>query len=80
MEMHRGYKFVPGKMFSGIKSDFSRVLLDSTNRDDLFHSVERNFCDVISLKVETQITSNFACLPVSSVQLLVPNFKSICYP
>ena len=29
MEMQRGYKFVPGKMFSGIKSDFSRVLLYS---------------------------------------------------
>ena len=25
-----GYKFVPEKMFSGIKSDFSRVLLDSS--------------------------------------------------
>ena len=29
MKMQRGYKFVPGKMVSGIKSDFSRVLLDS---------------------------------------------------
>ena len=29
MEMQRGYKFIPGKMFSGIKSDFCRVLLES---------------------------------------------------
>ena len=33
---------MPRKMFSGIKSDFSRVVLDSRgeiwNRDDLFHS------------------------------------------
>ena len=29
MEMQRGHTFVPGKMFSGIKSDFSPVLLDS---------------------------------------------------
>ena len=29
MEMQRGHKFVPGKMFLGIKSDFSRVLLVS---------------------------------------------------
>ena len=30
MEMQKGggYKFVPGKMFSGIKCEFSRVLLD----------------------------------------------------
>ena len=25
----RGYKFIPGKMFSGIKIDFCRVLLES---------------------------------------------------
>ena len=41
MEMQRGYKFIPGKMFSGIKSDFRLVLLESrreiSNRDDLFH-------------------------------------------
>ena len=24
------------------------------NRDDLFHSVERKYCDVISLRVESQ--------------------------
>ena len=29
MEMQRGYEFVPGKMFPGIKSDFSDFLLDS---------------------------------------------------
>ena len=81
MEMHRGYKFVPGKMFSGIKRDFSRVLLDSRGKYRIAMTcsiLERNFCDVISLKVEKPITSDFACLPVSSVQLLVPNFKSIC--
>ena len=32
MEMQREYKFVPGKIFSGIKSDFSRVLLDSSGK------------------------------------------------
>ena len=31
-EMQRGYKLVPEKMFSGIKSDFSRVLLDFESR------------------------------------------------
>ena len=34
-----------------------------------------NFCDVISLKEEKPITLNFACLLVSWVPLLVPNFK-----
>ena len=29
IEMQRGYKFIPGKMFSGIKNDFCRVLLES---------------------------------------------------
>ena len=29
MEMQRGYNSVPEKMFSGIKSDFFLVLLDS---------------------------------------------------
>ena len=47
MEMQRGYKFVPEKMFSGIKSDFSRVLLDSrrqiSNRGDSFHSGNKIF-------------------------------------
>ena len=42
MGMQRGYKSVPAKIFLGIKSDFSRVLLDSrgqiSNRDDSFHS------------------------------------------
>ena len=46
MEMQR-YKLVPGKMFSGIKNDCSRVLLDSrgktSNRDDLFHSGKEIF-------------------------------------
>ena len=64
-----GYKFVPGKIFSGIRSDFSRVLLDSRGKYRIAMTcsiLERNFCDVITLKVETPITSNFACLPVSS--------------
>ena len=58
MEMQRGYKFVPGKMFSGIKNDFSRVLLDSRGKYRIAMTcsiLERNFCDVISLKVETPI-------------------------
>ena len=42
-------------MFSGIKSDFSRILLDSRGKiaygDDLF-AFEEDFCDVISLKAE----------------------------
>ena len=29
---------MPEKMFSGIKGDFSRVLLDSRGKYDLFHS------------------------------------------
>ena len=29
MEMQRGYKFVTGKTFSGMKGDFSQVFLDS---------------------------------------------------
>ena len=41
MEMQRGYNFVPGKVFSGINSDFCRALLESrmeiSNRNDLFH-------------------------------------------
>ena len=41
----------------------------------LFWKVD--FCDVISLKVEQPITLNFASLLVSSVLLLVANFKSI---
>ena len=32
MKMQKRYKFVPGKMFSGIKIDFSRVLLDSRGK------------------------------------------------
>ena len=59
MEMHRGYSFVPEKMFSGIKSDFSRVLLDSRGSYRIAMTcsiLERNFCDVISLKVKTPIT------------------------
>ena len=32
MEMQRGYKSIPGKMFSGIKSDFCQVLLESRTR------------------------------------------------
>ena len=55
MQRGRGYNFVPGKMFSGIKSDFFEVLLDSrgkiSNRDDLFPSGKEFFCAVISLKV-----------------------------
>ena len=38
---------------------------------------KENFGDVISLKVDQAITLNFACLLVSSVPLLVANFKSI---
>ena len=38
---------MPGKMFSGIKSNFPRVLLDSrgeiSNRDDSFHSGKEIF-------------------------------------
>ena len=63
MEMRSGYRFVPEKMFSGIKSDFSRVLLDFRGKyriamtcSILGSILERNFCDVISLKVETPIT------------------------
>ena len=41
VEVQRGYKFIPEKMFSGIKSDFFRVLLESmrsiSNCDDSFH-------------------------------------------
>ena len=66
-EMQRGYNFGPKKMFSGMKSDFSRILLDSggkyriaTNRSLL----EIIFCDVISLKAERPITLNFACVLV----------------
>ena len=47
MEMLRGYKFVPGKKYSGIKSDFSQVLLDSRgsilNCDDAFNSRKEIF-------------------------------------
>ena len=60
MEMQKGYKFVPGKMFSGIKSEFSRVLLDSggvnTESRWLVPFQKGNFCDVISLKSERSIT------------------------
>ena len=42
-----GYKFGPESMFSGIKSDFPRILVDSRgkilNPDDLFPSGEENF-------------------------------------
>ena len=50
-----GYKFVPGEMFSGIKRDCFRVLLDprSKYRIAMTHSILKgNFCDVISLKVQ----------------------------
>ena len=43
----RGYKFVLQKMFSGIKSDFSLVLLNFrgqiSNRNDSFHSGKEMF-------------------------------------
>ena len=58
MEMNRGYKFVPGKMFSGIKSDFSRVLLDFRGKYRIAMTcsiLERNICDAISLNVETPL-------------------------
>ena len=71
MEMQRGYKFMPGKMFSGIKSDFSRFQGYISNCDDSFHSGK---------EIENLRTSNFVCLLVSSVPLLAPNFKSICQP
>ena len=68
---------MPEKMFSGIKSDFSRVFFIPGGKYRIFPFWKGNFCDVISLKVEQPITSNFAFLLVSSVPLLVANFKSI---
>ena len=58
-EMQRGYNFEPKKMFSGIESDFSRILLDSRGKYciAMTHSLlERIFCDVISQKAERPIT------------------------
>ena len=62
MEMRGGgwYKFAPEKMLHGMKTDLSLGLLDSriyiSNRDDSLSSGKENFCDVISLKVEKQIS------------------------
>ena len=46
------------KMFSGIKCDFFRILIPGDKyRIEMTHSLlERNFCDVISLKAEKPIT------------------------
>ena len=72
MEMQRRYNFVPGKMFSSIKSDFSWVLLDS--RGMTCSILERKFLWLHISKIRKE---NFACLLVLSVLLLVANFKSI---
>ena len=58
-------------------SNFCRFQGYISNRDDLFPGWKGNFCDVISLKLEQPIILNFACLLVSSVPLLVANFKLI---
>ena len=68
------------KMFSGIKSDFFEFCSIPGGKYRIAMTralLKGNFCDVISLKVEKRITLNFARLLVSSVPLLVPNFKSI---
>ena len=67
MEMQRGYNFIPEKMFSGIKSDFFRILLGKYRIAMTVPFWKENFCDVISLKVEQPITLNFACLLVSPI-------------
>ena len=68
-------------MFSGIKSDFfsSFARFQGVNIESrrLVPFWNGNFRDVIPLKVEQPITLNFACLLISSVPLLVANFKSI---
>ena len=60
IEMQRGYKFVPGQMFSGIKRDFfsSLARFQGVNTESwwLVPFWKGNFCDVISLKLEKPIT------------------------
>ena len=58
--MQRGYKFVPGKTFSGIKSDFfssfARFQGVNTESRSIVPFWKGNFCDVISLKLEKPTT------------------------
>ena len=77
-EMQRGHNFGPKKMFSGMKSDFSRILLNSRGKYRIAMTrslLERIFCDFISLKAEGPITLNFACLLVLCIPITSTKFQ-----
>ena len=74
MEMQRGYNFVPEKMFSGINVIF--LEFSSIPGGKYRIAMTRSLLD-LEVDPEQRITLNCACLLVSSVPLLVANFKSI---